>query len=47
MATPQKEKTFYPTSKKYKREIKKLEQASNPKEVFHHLIEEKGGRWRS
>ena len=36
-------KTFYATQKSTKEEIKKLAQASNPKEVFHRLIEEKGG----
>ena len=36
-------KTFYPMQKSIKDEIKKLAQASNPKEVFHRPIEEKGG----
>ena len=47
MATPQKEKRSTLHKKSTKEEIKKLAQASNPKEVFHHLIEEKGGQWRS
>ena len=36
-------KAFLPTQKSTKEEIKKLSQASRPKEVFHRIIEEKGG----
>ena len=36
-------KAFLPTQKSTKEEIKKLSQASRPKEVFHQIIEGKGG----
>lgn len=36
-------KAFLPTQKSRKDEIKKLSQTSRPKEVFHQIIEGKGG----
>ena len=36
-------KAFLPTEKSTKEEIKKLSQTSRPKEVFHQIIEGKGG----
>lgn len=36
-------KAFYPTQKSTKEDIRKRAKTSNPKEVFHEMIEEKGG----